>query len=94
VPVAENDTESITPERLEKATEIIETAELGEFEADIRGKVAAIDKEHEEEEEIATLLEEEKIIEEVLHTFSCFELDEESEPNPKAGRLKFRLKIC
>jgi hypothetical protein len=34
---AENDTESITPERLEKATEIIEeTAELGEFEADIR----------------------------------------------------------
>jgi hypothetical protein len=51
VPVAENDTESITPERLEKATEIIEeTAELGEFEADIREEsVATIDKEHEEE---------------------------------------------
>jgi hypothetical protein len=32
--------------------------------------VAAIDKEHEKREEIATLLEEEKIIEEaVLHTF-------------------------
>jgi hypothetical protein len=31
VPVAENDTESITPERLEKATEIIETAELGDL---------------------------------------------------------------
>jgi tellurite resistance protein len=63
VPVAENDTESITPERLEKATEIIEeTAELGEFEADIREEsVAAIDKEH-EEEEIATLLEEEKLL--------------------------------
>jgi hypothetical protein len=29
----------------------------------------AIDKEHEEEEEIATLLEEEKIEEAVLHTF-------------------------
>jgi tellurite resistance protein len=64
VPVAENDTESITPERLEKATEIIEeTAELGEFEADIREEsVATIDKEHEEEEEIATLLEEEKLL--------------------------------
>jgi hypothetical protein len=28
VPVAENDTESITPERLEKATEIIEESRL------------------------------------------------------------------
>jgi hypothetical protein len=48
--------------------------------------VATIDKEHEEEEEIATLLEEEKIIEEaVLHTFEAFELDEESEPSSKNG---------
>jgi hypothetical protein len=70
VPV-ENDTESITPERLEKATEIIEeTAELGGLRLIREESVAAIDKEHEEEEEIATLLEEEKIIEEaVLHTF-------------------------
>jgi hypothetical protein len=45
VPVAENDTESITPERLEKATEIIEeTAELGEFEADIRRKLPLLTK--------------------------------------------------
>jgi hypothetical protein len=62
VPVAENDTESITPERLEKATEIIEESRLlGDLRADIRESVAAIDKSM-KKKEIATLLEEEKLL--------------------------------
>jgi hypothetical protein len=93
VKVAEKETDSITPERLEKATELEEeSAELGEFEADIREEsVAVIEEEHEKEEEkeekeegeerIATLLEEEKIITKATPTFeAAFELSEESEP--------------
>jgi hypothetical protein len=82
--VAEKETDSITPERLDKATEIEEEfAELGEFEADIREESVAVIEEEEEdgEEEIATLLQEEKIITKATPEFeAAFLLSEESEP--------------
>lgn len=84
VKVAEKETDSITPERLDKATEIEEEfAELGEFEADIREESVAVIEEEEEdgEEEIATLLQEEKIITKATPEFeAAFQLSEESEP--------------
>ena len=100
VPLAENDTDSITPERLEKADEIKEeSAELGEFEADIREEsIIAIEQEHEieeeqEEEEIATLIEEDKYSEATLLNFEDVEETKEAEieipAKPAAVQISF-----
>jgi len=100
VPVAENDTDSITPERLEKADEIKEeSAVLGEFEADIREEsIIAIEQEHEtkeerEEEEIAALIEEDKYSEATLLNFEDVEETKETEieipAKPAAVQISF-----
>jgi hypothetical protein len=95
IPVEETATEFSTDENPE-AHGVEENPILGEFEADIREEsIEVIEEEHEQEaeEEIATVLEDEKRSEEPKPNFeAAFELNEEIEiesPKPAAVQISF-----
>lgn len=106
IPVAETKAEFSTDEKIEIPA-VDEESELGEFEADIREEsIAVIEEEHEEEvaadnvgaeEEIATLLDEEKSKKEFEPAFTAaFDLTEEETeeekieaPKPAAVQISF-----